>query len=73
MYMYGCVVMNIKDKYQKLIAELMNCRLCQEKFGFEPHPVVFGNMNAKIVQISKLRLQRLIEQENHLRILVERD
>ena len=51
----------------------MNCRLCQEKFGFEPHPVVFGNMNAKIVQISKLRLQRLIEQENHLRILVERD
>lgn len=71
--MYGCVVMNIKDKYQKLIAELMNCRLCQEKFGFEPHPVVFGNMNAKIVQISKLRLQRLIEQENHLRILVERD
>ena len=30
--------MNIKDKYQKLIAELMNCRLCQEKFGFEPHP-----------------------------------
>ena len=23
--MYGCVVMNIKDKYQKLIAELMNC------------------------------------------------
>ena len=71
--MYGCVVMNIKDKYQKLIAELMNCRLCQEKFDFEPHPVVFGNMNAKIVQISKLRLQRLIEQENHLRILVERD
>ena len=51
--MYGCVVMNIKDKYQKLIAELMNCRLCQEKFGFEPHPVVFGNMNAKIVQISQ--------------------
>ena len=71
--MYGCVVMNMKDKYQKLIAELMNCRLCQEKFGFEPHPVVFGNMNAKIVQISKLRLHRLIEQENHLRILVERD
>lgn len=45
--------MNMKDKYQKLIAELMNCRLCQEKFGFEPHPVVFGNMNAKIVQISQ--------------------
>lgn len=51
--MYGCVVMNIKDKYQKLIAELMNCRLCREKFGFEPYPVVFGNMNAKIVQISQ--------------------
>ena len=31
----------------------MNCRLCQEKFGFDPHPVVFGNMNAKIVQISQ--------------------
>ena len=27
--------------------------LCQEKFDFEPHPVVFRNMNVKIVQISQ--------------------
>ncbi len=33
--------------------ELLACRFCQEDFGFEPRPVVWGNPNAKIVQISQ--------------------
>lgn len=35
---------------QKLIIQ---CRLCQDTFGFEPHPIVLGNHNAKIMQISQ--------------------
>jgi len=37
--------------------ELMNCvkdcRHCEEKFGFTPHPVFWGEKNSKIVQISQ--------------------
>jgi len=39
--------------FNELKNNISNCRLCQEKFGFEPHPVTFGNQNAKIVQISQ--------------------
>lgn len=33
--------------------EIKSCRICRSKFGFEPHPIVFGNENAKIMQISQ--------------------
>lgn len=33
--------------------EIEKCRICQEQFGFEPRPLVWGNHNAKIVQISQ--------------------
>lgn len=39
--------------FEELKVQIEKCRLCQEKFGFEPHPVIFGNQNAKIVQISQ--------------------
>jgi len=39
--------------FDKLIYEVKKCDLCKEKFEFLPHPVVFGNENAKIVQISQ--------------------
>ena len=45
--------MNIEEKYKKLIDDIMKCQLCRDKFGFDPHPVVFGNINSKIVQISQ--------------------
>lgn len=32
---------------------IKSCRKCKELFGFEPKPVVWGNENAKIVQISQ--------------------
>ncbi|MFV0393739.1 MAG: uracil-DNA glycosylase family protein [Coprobacillaceae bacterium] len=41
------------DDYLKLKKELIQCRDCEEKFGFEPHPIMWGNENAKIMQISQ--------------------
>lgn len=38
---------------EELKEQISNCRICENAFGFEPHPVVFGNSNAKIVQISQ--------------------
>ena len=29
------------------------CRFCEERFGFEPHPIFWGKENSKIVQISQ--------------------
>ncbi len=39
--------------YDDLKRNIKNCRFCEEKFGFLPHPVVFGNENSKIFQISQ--------------------
>lgn len=33
--------------------EILECRLCQDTFGFEPHPIIMGNYNSKIMQISQ--------------------
>lgn len=33
--------------------QILQCRLCQVTFGFEPHPIVLGNHNSKIMQISQ--------------------
>lgn len=32
---------------------ILQCRLCQDAFGYEPRPIVQGNHNAKIMQISQ--------------------
>ena len=29
--------------FDKLKKEIEECRYCEEKFGFEPHPIFFGN------------------------------
>lgn len=39
--------------FDKLKKEILNCKECQNIFDFEPHPVIFGNQNSKIVQISQ--------------------
>ncbi len=41
--------------------QISQCRLCQDSFGFEPHPVVFGNHRAKIMQISQAPSKRVHE------------
>lgn len=35
--------------FDKLKEEILNCRKCEEKFGFEPHPIVWGNEDSKIM------------------------
>ena len=40
-------------EFDKLINDIKKCKICQNRFGFEPHPVILGNINSKIVQISQ--------------------
>lgn len=39
--------------FEDLIIKIKNCSICKEKFGFEPHPIILGNIHSKIVQISQ--------------------
>lgn len=39
--------------FDKLIEEIKKCSYCERDFGFTPAPVVWGNKNSKIVQISQ--------------------
>ncbi|MDF2802494.1 MAG: uracil glycosylase superfamily protein [Anaerocolumna sp.] len=45
--------------FNKLKEELLSCRECEEKFGFEPHPIVWGNNDSKIIQISQAPSQNV--------------
>ncbi|MGC4019488.1 MAG: uracil-DNA glycosylase family protein [Muricomes sp.] len=38
---------------QQLKKEILQCRECEELFGYEPHPVFFGHSESKIMQISQ--------------------
>ena len=40
-------------KFEKLIKNMKNCEICKQNFHFQPHPVFFGAINSKIVQISQ--------------------
>lgn len=39
--------------FDELKKQIYDCRECENVFGFEPHPVIFGSQCAKIVQISQ--------------------
>jgi len=39
--------------FEELKYNILNCKDCAEKFGFEPVPIVHGNVNSKIMQISQ--------------------
>jgi len=43
----------MNNEYEEFKKRLESCKICQEKFGFIPHPIITGNVNAKIVQISQ--------------------
>mgnify|MGYP000216136956 CR=1 FL=1 len=48
--------MEQKDRKSELVRlqdQILRCRSCREIFGFEPHPIVQGSCNAKIMQISQ--------------------
>lgn len=39
--------------FEDLKIKVQRCDYCKEKFGFDPHPVIWGNSHSKIVQISQ--------------------
>lgn len=41
------------SKLQEIRKQIEECRICEEKFGFRPNPIFWGNEDAKIVQISQ--------------------
>ena len=43
----------MNNTFEGLLKSIKDCKLCAEKFGFEPHPILLGNENSKIVQISQ--------------------
>lgn len=43
---------NLKE-FHNLQKQIGECRHCQSEFGFEPRPILFGNPQAKIMQISQ--------------------
>lgn len=42
----------MKD-FNKLKYGILNCKFCEQSFGYEPHPIFWGNKNAKIMHISQ--------------------
>ena len=40
-------------KFDELKNNIINCRYCEDKFGFRPNPIFWGVENSKIVQISQ--------------------
>lgn len=47
--------------FNKLIEDLKECTICEDKFGFKPQPIIFGNINSKIVQISQAPSKNVYE------------
>lgn len=43
----------MEKEFERLILEIKKCSICKERFGFEPHPIILGNIHSKIVQISQ--------------------
>lgn len=41
------------EDFAELKSNIENCKACERKFGFCPHPIVFGSENSKIFQISQ--------------------
>lgn len=39
--------------FETLREEIFSCRECEERFGFEPHPIVLGSEKSKIMHISQ--------------------
>ena len=49
------------NEYNDLIKLIRQCKICRDRFGFEPHPIVWGDINSKIVQISQAPSARVYE------------
>lgn len=40
-------------KFDELKRNIINCKYCEDMFGFRPNPIFWGDINSKIVQISQ--------------------
>ncbi len=49
------------NELEKLQKQILKCRICKKTFGFEPNPIVFGNKNAKIMQLGQAPSKRANE------------
>lgn len=43
----------MEDTFETLEKQIVNCRACKEKFGYLPHPIMWGKASACIMQISQ--------------------
>ncbi len=39
--------------FENLRQQILNCRLCRDRFGFEPRPFFWGSARSKIFQVSQ--------------------
>lgn len=46
-------------QFEELKKEVLSCRRCKEKFGYDPHPIFTGKINSKIMQISQAPSQNV--------------
>lgn len=47
------------QELMNLQKQIVQCRLCRDTFGFEPHPIVQGTHRARIMQISQAPSKRV--------------
>lgn len=50
-----------EQHYQELRRQIQECRTCQELFGYEPRPILFENVDARIMQISQAPSRKVHE------------
>lgn len=43
----------MKDTFALLENQIRKCTDCKEQFGYDPHPIMWGNPHARIMQISQ--------------------
>ena len=41
------------QNFNTIVEQIKKCNICEQQFGFKPHPIFLGNENSKIVQISQ--------------------
>lgn len=41
------------NTFKQLRKDILACRICKERFGYEPHPIMWGKPTAKIMQIGQ--------------------
>lgn len=53
--------LHLISNFTELKKAISKCRYCKNKFGFEPHPIFWGEENSKIAQISQAPSNRVNE------------